>query len=36
VLTPAFTRLSRDASNVAALAQDLITEMHAHDRAKAQ
>jgi hypothetical protein len=36
VLTPAFARLGRDASNVAALAEDLITEMHAHDRAKAQ
>jgi hypothetical protein len=36
VLTPAFARLGRDASTVAALAEDLIAEMHAHDRAKAQ
>ena len=36
VLTPAFSRLARDASNVATLAQDLIGELHTHDRAKAQ
>ena len=36
VLTPGFSRLARDASSVAALAQDLITELNTHDRAKAQ
>ena len=36
VLAPAFSRLARDASSVAALAQDLITELNTHDRAKAQ
>jgi ParB/RepB/Spo0J family partition protein len=36
VLTPAFSRLARDAHNVATLAEDLIGELHAHDRAQAQ
>jgi ParB-like chromosome segregation protein Spo0J len=36
VLMPAFCELIRDASNVAALAQDLIGELNAHERAKAQ
>jgi ParB/RepB/Spo0J family partition protein len=36
VLTPGFSRLARDAASVAALAQDLITELDTHDRAKAQ
>jgi ParB-like chromosome segregation protein Spo0J len=36
VLMPAFSQLARDASSVAALAQDLIGELNAHDRAKAQ
>lgn len=36
VLAPAFTRLARDASCVATLAQDLTTELNTHERAKAQ
>jgi ParB family transcriptional regulator, chromosome partitioning protein len=36
VLMPAFSKLVRDASSVAALAQDLIGELNTHDRAKAQ
>jgi ParB-like chromosome segregation protein Spo0J len=36
VLTPAFTRLARDAQSVATLAQDFLGELHLHDRAKAQ
>ena len=36
VLMPAFCELIRDASNVAALAQDLIGELNTHERAKAQ
>jgi ParB/RepB/Spo0J family partition protein len=36
VLTPAFKQLGDAASSVATLAQDLITEMHIHDRTKAQ
>ena len=36
VLTPAFSRLARDAHSVATLAEDLIGELHTHDRAKAQ
>jgi ParB/RepB/Spo0J family partition protein len=36
VLTPGFSRLARDASRVAALAQDLITELNTDDRTKAQ
>ena len=36
VLMPAFSELIRDASNVAALAQDLIGELNTHERAKAQ
>jgi ParB-like chromosome segregation protein Spo0J len=36
VLMPAFSRLARDAHNVATLAEDLIPELHPHDRAKAQ
>jgi ParB-like chromosome segregation protein Spo0J len=36
VLTPAFSRLARDASCVAALAEDLITELNPHDRETAQ
>jgi len=36
VLAPGFSRLARDASSVATLAQDLITELNTHDRAKAQ
>lgn len=36
VLAPAFSRLARDASSVATLAQDLTTELHIHDRARAQ
>ena len=36
VLTPAFSRLARDAHNVATLAEDLIGELHTHDRAQAQ
>jgi ParB/RepB/Spo0J family partition protein len=36
VLTPAFSRLARDAHNVATLAEDLIGELHAHDRVEAQ
>jgi ParB-like chromosome segregation protein Spo0J len=36
VLTPAFFRLARDASCVAALAEDLIAELNPHDRATAQ
>jgi len=36
VLTPAFTRLARDAHNVATLAEDLIGEYQNHDRAQAE
>ena len=36
VLTAAFSRLARDAHNVATLAQDLIGELHTHDRIQAQ
>jgi hypothetical protein len=36
VLTPAFTRLARDARGVAALADDFLGELHTHDRADAQ
>jgi ParB/RepB/Spo0J family partition protein len=36
VLTPSFTRLSRDALSVAVLTEDLIGEIHIHERAKAQ
>jgi ParB/RepB/Spo0J family partition protein len=36
VLTPAFARLARDARGVAALADDFLGELHAHDRADAQ
>ncbi len=36
VLTPAFARLARDAHGVAALADDFLGELHAHDRADAQ
>ena len=36
VLAPGFSRLTRDASSVAALAQDMISELNTHDRAKAQ
>jgi ParB-like chromosome segregation protein Spo0J len=36
VLTPGFDRLARDAQSVAVLAQDLIGELHTHDRAQAQ
>jgi ParB/RepB/Spo0J family partition protein len=36
VLTPAFSRLARDAHNVATLAEDLIGEYQNHDRAQAQ
>ena len=36
VLTPAFSRLARDAQSVATLAEDLIGELHTHDRADAQ
>ena len=36
VLTPAFSRLARDAHNVATLAEDLIGELHTHDRIQAQ
>jgi ParB/RepB/Spo0J family partition protein len=36
VLTPSFARLGRDALNVAVLAEDLVGEMHIHERAKAQ
>jgi ParB-like chromosome segregation protein Spo0J len=35
-LTPAFVRLARDAHGVAALADDFLGELHAHDRAGAQ
>ena len=35
VLTPAFSRLARDAHNVATLAQDLIGELHTQDRIQA-
>ncbi|MFO0891108.1 MAG: hypothetical protein U0790_18435 [Isosphaeraceae bacterium] len=35
-LTPAFVRLARDAHGVAALADDFLGELHAHDRADAQ
>jgi ParB/RepB/Spo0J family partition protein len=36
VLTPAFSRLARDAHNVATLAEDLTGELQNHDRAQAQ
>jgi ParB/RepB/Spo0J family partition protein len=36
VLTPAFTRLARDAQNVAVLADDFVGELHTHDRANMQ
>jgi ParB family transcriptional regulator, chromosome partitioning protein len=36
VLTPAFARLARDAHGTAALADDFLGELHAHDRADAQ
>jgi ParB-like chromosome segregation protein Spo0J len=36
VLTPAFSRLARDAHHVATLAEDLIGELQNHDRAQAQ
>jgi hypothetical protein len=36
VLTPAFSRLGRDAHNVATLAQDLIGELPTHDRTQTQ
>jgi ParB-like chromosome segregation protein Spo0J len=36
VLTPAFTRLARDAHGVATLADDFLGELHLHDRADAQ
>ena len=36
VLAPAFSRLARDASGVATLAQDFTAELNPHDRAKAQ
>jgi ParB/RepB/Spo0J family partition protein len=36
VLTPAFSRLARDAHHVATLAEDLIGEYQNHDRAQAQ
>jgi ParB/RepB/Spo0J family partition protein len=36
VLTPAFEQLGGAAANVAALAKDVVAEMHSHDRAKAQ
>jgi hypothetical protein len=36
VLAPGFSRLARDASSVAALAQDMISELNTHDRTKAQ
>ena len=36
VLTPAFSRLARDASSVATLAQDLNAELNTHDRATVQ
>jgi ParB-like chromosome segregation protein Spo0J len=36
VLTPVFARLARDAHTVATLAEDLIGELHTHDRAQAQ
>ena len=36
VLTPAFTRLARDAQSVAALAQDFVGELPLYDRAKAR
>ncbi|HJT76819.1 MAG TPA: ParB N-terminal domain-containing protein [Gemmataceae bacterium] len=36
VLAPAFARLARDAQGVAALADDFLRELHAHDRADAQ
>jgi ParB-like chromosome segregation protein Spo0J len=35
VLTPGFSQLARDAASVAALSQDLIAELNAHDRAEA-
>jgi ParB/RepB/Spo0J family partition protein len=36
VLTPAFSRLARDAHNVATLAEDLTGELQNHDRAQTQ
>jgi ParB/RepB/Spo0J family partition protein len=36
VLTPVIARLARDAHTVATLAEDLIGELHTHDRAQAQ
>ncbi len=36
VLTPAFSRLARDAHNVATLAEDLIGELHNHERIQTQ
>jgi ParB-like chromosome segregation protein Spo0J len=36
VLRPGLDRLARDAQSVAVLAQDLIGELHTHDRAQAQ
>jgi ParB family transcriptional regulator, chromosome partitioning protein len=36
ILTPGFSQLVRDASSVAALSQDLIAELNAHDRAETQ
>jgi hypothetical protein len=36
VLLPAFCRLARDTHTVATLAEDLIGELHTHDRAQAQ
>jgi ParB/RepB/Spo0J family partition protein len=36
VLTPAFARLAREAHGAAALADDFVGELHAHDRADAQ
>jgi ParB-like chromosome segregation protein Spo0J len=36
VLTPIIARLARDAHTVATLAEDLIGELHTHDRAQAQ
>jgi ParB-like chromosome segregation protein Spo0J len=36
VLTPGFSQLTRDASSVAVLSQDLIAELNTHERAEAQ
>ena len=36
VLTPAFSRLARDAHTVATLAEDLMGELHTHDRIQTQ